>query len=561
MNRRSFVRAGMGTGIAAVVSPITLFSDFNATLAAQTPAGPTAWTESVPPSNYVPIRATFWDDMSRASGPIDGRTSESGQIWTEFHTTNMGEVVDGRLQMEPPSTPQPWAAYPGVTLDETPTHVGAVVAFDGTTFVAGATAVGILIGNDANGFNAGVGFPKNMVHIIFSPTYLSVNYYDNEVPSDALMLFEWDTTPTSDPFRVDVELNGPHLIVRGPNGFVASTVHPKLEEVAGPIVIWEPYYGSTYPADSDAIPQILSVYAGTPTRWMYAPEQATTNRCTNPSAEVNATDGVAVQQGASVSRVTTEHFVGAAAFECDFPGTQVFEAVTWYSLDVTGLAAGDIIGGQCQIQGPGTFDLQTKLLYNGYALGADTIHRVVLPDAEWYWIAVPLRVPAHTSLDQLQFVASNWLTSATIGATSDCRIDAVQIEKGYPSMYGEGVRSAQSAVIGPASILDSRSGALAFEFERRHPLGTEELVLEAGVDGDDWLRILIETDGTASMYWSSGGALPQVVTSAIVLETGTTYRAFAEWKHTAMAFWIDDESKAAGMRDVPIGMDLSMTVT
>ena len=107
--------------------------------------------------------------------------------------------------------------------------------------------------------------------------------------------------------------------------------------------------------------------------------------------------------------------------------------------------------------------------------------------------------------------------------------------------------------IDPTDYLDPLKASFAMRIVRHTDTGTPELFLECGEDGEDWLRLYVDSDDTLMLWWSSGGALPQTVSSTEAIEPSRVYLVACEWQHTFMALRVDRSEKVEGLRDVPTG--------
>lgn len=99
----------------------------------------------------------------------------------------------------------------------------------------------------------------------------------------------------------------------------------------------------------------------------------------------------------------------------------------------------------------------------------------------------------------------------------------------------------------------STRGAMARRMVRYTDTGSPELLLECGEDGSDWLRIYVDSDDTLMLWFSSGGALPQTLSSEQTIQPNRIYFVACEWQHTYMAMRIDGGDLLVGTRDVPTG--------
>jgi len=114
-------------------------------------------------------------------------------------------------------------------------------------------------------------------------------------------------------------------------------------------------------------------------------------------------------------------------------------------------------------------------------------------------------------------------------------------------------RAASSASISPTGILDPATGSLAFRLTRKIDTGDIEYILNCGTDGDDRLRIYIDTDDRLRVAWDTGGALPQSVVSSSTIAVGTEYLVYTEWDGINIAMSLDAGTLVTGIRDVPLG--------
>lgn len=114
-------------------------------------------------------------------------------------------------------------------------------------------------------------------------------------------------------------------------------------------------------------------------------------------------------------------------------------------------------------------------------------------------------------------------------------------------------RAASSASVPTAGIISPNSGSLAFRFTRKIDTGDIEYILNCGTDGDDRLRIYIDTDDRLRVAWDTGGALPQSVVSSSTIAVGTEYLVYTEWDGINIAMSLDAGTLVTGIRDVPLG--------
>lgn len=153
----------------------------------------------------------------------------------------------------------PFAAYPGVVLPSTPFAFGGVVSWEGTT--GNNAAVVFIVANDQAGFYLpGPGHPLNMLHIVWgSGGGLSVNVYSDGEASEPLFATQHVPKLSGAGNEISFFLDGDMLAIYQAGKKIGEVSDPRIAEVVGPIVIFEPYVHD-YPAQ-DFLPRFDSVYA------------------------------------------------------------------------------------------------------------------------------------------------------------------------------------------------------------------------------------------------------------------------------------------------------------
>lgn len=118
------------------------------------------------------------------------------------------------------------------------------------------------------------------------------------------------------------------------------------------------------------------------------------------------------------------------------------------------------------------------------------------------------------------------------------------------------LRSATSDIvsISPTSYLSPSTGSICFRFVRYDDTGGSEIILQVGVDPDDKLLILIDSDDKLYMYWYSNGGLPQIIGSTETIALDTLYLFYFEWDGITQALSVNNGTKVVGLRDVVTGV-------
>jgi hypothetical protein len=193
-----------------------------------------------------------------------------------------------------------------------------------------------------------------------------------------------------------------------------------------------------------------------------------TNVITNPSFETD-TAGWSVLGGATIARVTTDHYSGAAA--CSLTGS-VNGRMQMASAYATGVAAGQVWTGSAYVKGAaGEFVTLNVWFYNvgTYVAAPGDSLKVALSGA-WQQIGNTVTAPAGVDRVRIQVMRNN----------VDLLVDAVMLEKS-PGIgaYVEG------------TVATSQTGALIREdingrYEVRTPAGTFPLAFGQQIDIDDY---------------------------------------------------------------------------
>lgn len=276
-------------------------------------------------------------------------------------------------------------------------------------------------------------------------------------------------------------------------------------------------------------------------------EEGTTNLLTNPSFETDTT-GWSADGGVTFTRVTSEHYDGVAAAQCVNSGSGQQGFFT-----PSGSAIAATTGEAVTLSGY----LKSSDIANAFAF----ITEYSIVPAGLRAILGP-NTPLTSSFGRL--TASGVLGASTASVRPGFRssvsdagtlhADALQLEKKpYATSYTAGTRAASSASVPTAGNIDSTIGSLAFRFTRKIDTGGIEYLLVCGTDGDDRLRIYVNTDDHLHISWDTGSALPQEVVSFGTIAVNTEYFVYTYWDETIIGLSIDNGETVVGVRDVPLG--------
>jgi hypothetical protein len=280
-------------------------------------------------------------------------------------------------------------------------------------------------------------------------------------------------------------------------------------------------------------------------------EEGTVNGVTNPSFEVNTTNWGANNTGNTIARSTIRASDGSASLLVSGDGS-VSQQGAISSPGGSAAASGQQWALAADIYSPAGGETVRFVAAERTGAGTivvDTPGPTLTLAAGWHrrFSVITLAGGVTTELVRFKLVTP---TSQVIALN----LDACQIEhKPYATSYTASTRAASSASISPTGILDPATGSLAFRLTRKIDTGDIEYILNCGTDGDDRLRIYIDTDDRLRVAWDTGGALPQSVVSSSTIAVGTEYLVYTEWDGINIAMSLDAGTLVTGIRDVPLG--------
>lgn len=520
-------------------SPITLASNLNGSLTAQSSVGATSWSATGPERYVNP--SLFYDTFERTDQGINGSRSTSGHTWQEFHSTKESRISSGRL-LFPHDGNNPTASYPGVVLPATPAVFGGDISWSGTTGLNACCV--FMVGNDTNGYTATEGFPKNMLHIVCSTVNISINVYDNGTPGSTLYSKAISWATDGSPNHIEFELSGSTLFLRAPGGVEAYVTDSSIATGAGPICIFEPYY-LDYPTQ-DYIPRFDAVYAGTNSSQSYFwLERGTTNSNSNPSAETNTT-GISATRG-TVTRVTSGSYDGSASFEYAVTSATGSTGLTAASGNRPAAVEGEVWSISAMLSSDVGMDVLPGVVWlngGGSSISVPTGTAVGLVTG-WRKVKLTATAPATTAS-----VQPFWYDAA--GQVGEKYwADAVQFERSpFPTSYTSGTRADGQLSISPASLLVPSKGAIAFKAVRLYDTGVEEVWGGCGTKGASTDRVQWGVDSSDHPFveWSSNNAAYSRTTGTGIIPTNVPCDWYLSFDGTAVRLVIDAGTADTGTR-------------
>lgn len=221
----------------------------------------------------------------------------------------------------------------------------------------------------------------------------------------------------------------------------------------------------------------------------YYAEEATTNMLINPSAEVDATTGIAARSSAVITRDTTTAAVGNASLKIVTPGAVNNEGVTILSAASLGLTgASNGYTGQVRLKGAGNVTAFVQASYTDASFGAGTLTNIALT-ADWTTYTLPnLVLDSAKTVNTLRIVIyTNGTQAITFWA------DAAQVEqKTYITTYADGSLGTGYAWTGTAHASASTRAESQLTF---NPTGLINLT-----EGEMHVRVAYGNSAVAAQY-------------------------------------------------------------
>lgn len=288
-------------------------------------------------------------------------------------------------------------------------------------------------------------------------------------------------------------------------------------------------------------------------------EEGTTNLVPNPSVESAITGWSFNGAGATVTRVTTEHYLGVASGQVACAGSGANEGVA-SAVSVDG-AQGDTWASSWYVKGNAGSEALKIAIAERTAADAGIVDQV------------GSQFSVTTTWERHSFSAT--LAQATVGKIRHRLIshvqqaktfffDGVQLEKkpyatslavsdmgnGYSAGTNTHIRAASSASISPSGILSPSSGALAFRVTPTIETGVEEIWGECGVKGSGTDHVQWGRDSSKHPFveWNSNNATYQRLTGSETLNALTAYDLYLGQSGTAISLAVDAGTLQTGTR-------------
>lgn len=288
------------------------------------------------------------------------------------------------------------------------------------------------------------------------------------------------------------------------------------------------------------------------------------NMVRNPSAE---TDASAITAASStVTRITSEHQVGAAAFNVVTNGGANNQGIVF--LSNTGLNRVNVsqqFPSRVWLKGSGTVNVWVRIA-NSDATNTDGATTLVTLTSSWQ--EVTPAIPTSNNAKTVDSVQLHVRTNVTQVITFQVDAGMILDNKAYLLSYLDGslgsgyawegtanlsasTRAASSASLSPSGILSPSNGAIAMRVTPTIETGVEEIWFECGVKGSGTDHFQGGRDASKHPFieWSSNNASYQRLTASETWNALAGKTLYLGWNGTSAYLQVDSGTLQSASRD------------